>query len=410
MLTKSVRHATTALYTMKTVDINIHERSVTKLIKRGNLSGSFVVGKYRFSPYTACEHGCMYCDGRAERYYVEGEFDKDIIVRTNASDLLGAELPKLREKGFISLGSGVSDVYQPIEKELELTRSCAAALAQHTHPVTVMTKSSLIIRDLDVWRRVEAGFMMLVSLTFADDQTRQVFEPAAGSVEERLEALSVFKSAGCFTGVLAMPLLPYITDTDEHVGRLYEKLKAVKPDFIMPAGLTLRPGRQKQFFLSRLAKYRPDIVPAYEEIYGEDRPSGVVTRNYQESLYRRLNKHVRASGIPFLVPHGIFAPRLHLYDSLQVLLAHMDEIYASRGVATKELQSARRRYVDWICDRKRFYNRRRNYPFTELDEELIRAASDGTLRSVLENDKLLGFVRRVLSGAIFDYAEVELRD
>ena len=83
--------------------------ALAQSIRRANLSGSFVVGKYSFSPYMACQHGCVYCDGRAERYYVEGDFERDIVVRENLPDLLAREIPRLREKGFVSMGSGISD-------------------------------------------------------------------------------------------------------------------------------------------------------------------------------------------------------------------------------------------------------------------------------------------------------------
>ena len=174
-----------------------------------------MVGKYSFSPYMACAHGCVYCDGRAERYYVEGDFERDIVVRPNLPELLASELPKLRERGFISIGSGISDAYQPIEAENRIMARCAEVLAAHDHPVTLMSKSALALRDLDAWKAVNdrTRFMMLVSLTHADDGTRQVWEPGASSVDDRIEMLRRFSEAGCATGVLAMPLLPEITDT-----------------------------------------------------------------------------------------------------------------------------------------------------------------------------------------------------
>ena len=99
-------------------------RTVKKAIRREQLADPFTISMYRFSPYHACEHGCSYCDGRAEKYYVDGVFDRDIIIRENEPELLELELPKLRERAPIGIGSGVTDVYQPVEVNERLMRRC----------------------------------------------------------------------------------------------------------------------------------------------------------------------------------------------------------------------------------------------------------------------------------------------
>jgi len=393
--------------------VRLQRKTVRQILNRANLSGSFVVGKYRFSPYMACEHGCAYCDGRAERYYVEGEFDRDIVVRTNAPELLASEVSKLRERGFISLGSGISDVYQPTESDLGLTRTCVEVLAEHSFPVTVMTKSHLALRDIDLFRRLASGpgCMIIVSLTFVDDTMRRQFEPRASSVSDRLSLLSAARSEGCHTGVLAMPLIPGLTDTEEHLDRLYSQLEAVKPDFIMPAGLTLRPGRQKEFFFHTLKDAYPALLPSFASIYRENRLSGMQHPEYQRELTGRLRRAIVSSRIPFLVPHRVYAGRLHRYDALQVLMAHMDEIYTTRGIDTTRLGEARRRYVDWLCEKKRTYNRRPSTSFEDLDGELLLAHSSGELSETIGNEKLMELLSPViLEGKVFDYVELRLEN
>jgi len=361
----------------------------------------------------ACEHGCAYCDGRAEKYYVDGVFDRDIVARANAPELLAQELPKLRERGYITLGSGVSDVYQPSEREEQLTRACLEVLADHDLPVTVMTKSHLVLRDLDLWRAIarRSGAMIIVSLTFADDSMREWFEPGASSVKERLDVLRKCKEAGCDTGVLAMPLLPFITDTEYALSDLYKSLEAVGPDFVMPAGLTLRPGRQKAFFLERLGSVRPDLLCAYRDIYRENRPSGIASVSYRRGHSERLHRAIVESRIPFHVPHRIYAGRLHGYDALQVLFAHMDELYTVRGVDTSPLREARARYLAWLDERKRIYNRRPSMSFADLDGELMLALASGELEEVLANPRLADLVSSILrDGKTFDYVELSLSD
>ncbi len=126
-------------------------RTINKAIKKDLFPDPYFVAKYHFSPYMACEHACVYCDGRAEKYFVEGDYEKDIVVRKNLIEILAKELPKMREPGIISIGSGISDVYQPIEKEEKLVQKSAELLLQYDFGVTVLTKSSLVERDLDLW-------------------------------------------------------------------------------------------------------------------------------------------------------------------------------------------------------------------------------------------------------------------
>ena len=390
-------------------DIHLHARRVKQLIKRSNLSGTFVVGKYRFSPYHACEHGCAYCDGRAERYYVEGDFERDIVMRENAPELLKREVTKLRERGWITLSSGVSDVYQPVEKENMVTRKCAEILRHAGFPITIMTKSDLVLRDLDIWSDIASsvGCMIIVSLTFADDSIRKPFEPSASSVEDRLHVLDAAKSAGCYTGVLAMPLIPFITDTEDQISRLYDRLLAVDPDFIMPAGLTLRPGRQKRHFLKMIKRYDPRLVAPISEIYREEWPSGASTRVYRRDLQKKIKQAVVRTGKSFLVPHYVYAPRLHRYDALSVLLSHMDELYSLHEVDTIRLQEARKRFVTWIVEKKSTYNRRPSTRYEDFDREVAEAFSSGELESVFANPKLHQFCSKiVLDGDLFDYESV----
>lgn len=391
-----------------------HPRDVKTALRRGNLSGSFVVGKYSFSPYMACQHGCAYCDGRAERYWVDGDFGRDIVVRRNLPDLLEKESAKLRERGFISIGSGISDAYQPIERRERIMERCAAILAQSDHPVSLMTKSSLALRDIDAWAEVNrrTRFMLIVSLTHSDDTTRRTFEPLASSVSERLEVLRAFKAAGCATGVLAMPFLPGVTDTDENLSSLYDLLREVGVDWVMPGGLTLRPGRQKQFYVGVLTRHYPALVPLYDDLYRENRQSGAPLGSYNEALNFRSRIHNDRVQIPPVVPHRIYQGQLHLYDEVNVLLHHMVELYTARGTNTGRLKTGLRGYMEWLGGRKTHYNRRRSWRYEDLDAELTdlcRGIGEPSLAGVVRNDRLADFVSQVaLDRKTFDYVELAL--
>src|SRR3990172_1299304 len=97
-----------------------HDRRVKCALRKAKLGEPFLASRFSFSPYMACGHGCAYCDGRAERYWVDGVFDRDIVVRTNIVEVLEAEVTRLRERAVVSVGSGISDAYQPVELSREL--------------------------------------------------------------------------------------------------------------------------------------------------------------------------------------------------------------------------------------------------------------------------------------------------
>ena len=393
----------------------VHERIVSSALRRANLTGSFVLGKYGLSPSMACAHGCTYCDGRAERYWVEGEFDRDIVVRPNLPELLARELPRLRERGFISIGSGITDAYQPVEQVRAISRGCAEVIADSGRPAIVMTKNASVTRDLDLWRLVNerSRFLLVVSLTHSDDRTRAHFEPNASSVEERLCALRAFREAGCATGVLAMPLLPGITDTDDNLGRLYDRLAEVGVDFVQPGGLTLRPGRQKRYYIERLLAAYPSLTAEYDRLYAQERASGAPLAGYDNDVVSRALLHNRRVSIPFLPPHAIYRGILHRYDEVNVLAHHMLDLYRAAGADVVRLRAAAGRYTDWLVARKTRYNRRQSSRYEDLDAELLAACAGSALPDIdeiVQNPRFADLIRSVaVDRATFDYTTLRLQ-
>jgi DNA repair photolyase len=392
--------------------VHKHYRYVKKILRKSNLAGSFMCGRYSFSPYMACSHGCVYCDGRAEKYWVEGDFEKDIVVRKNLPELLSVELPKLRETATITIGSGISDAYQPPEIEEELMRRAAEIFAASDFPVSILTKSAMALRDLDCWKTVNerGGFNLYVSLTFVDDSLRRIFEPHASSVDERLELLNGYKEAGCRIGVMAMPLLPFISDTEENMKALFEKLKAIEVDFIMPFGLTLRPGRQKDFFMNILDKHFPDLKHEYERLYGNNLISGSPIYSYRKSLREKVDRLASEFEFSEEIPHELFRGRLPLYDEVYVLLCHMAMLYERKGIDdTRRLKKSTDRYRKWLLERKKEFNRRRTITQDQLEEEFQDLLRSEAMADILGNSKLSGFMSEVVfERKLFDYRKLEL--
>jgi len=162
---------------------------------------------YVVNPYVGCQHGCTYCYARFMKRFTGhkelwGEF---VDVKINAPDLLKHEIDK-KSPGRVWI-SGVCDPYQPLETVYELTRKCLEILVQYRWPVTVQTKSPLVLRDIDLLKesdKIEVG----LSVTSADDEIRKLFEPSAPSIQERLKALERLHLAGIRTYAMIAPMLP----------------------------------------------------------------------------------------------------------------------------------------------------------------------------------------------------------
>ncbi|MGH8405704.1 MAG: PA0069 family radical SAM protein, partial [Pseudomonas sp.] len=172
------------------------------------------------NPYRGCEHGCIYCYARPSHAYWDLspglDFETKLIAKTNAADVLEQQLSK---PGYtcapINLGSN-TDPYQPIEREYKITRQTLEVLLRYRHPVTIITKGSLILRDLDLLTELAQQRLVavMISLTSLDDELKRILEPRTAAPKARLRAIRVMREAGIPVGVLCSPMIPMINDSE----------------------------------------------------------------------------------------------------------------------------------------------------------------------------------------------------
>ncbi|MDY7562505.1 PA0069 family radical SAM protein [Pseudomonas sp. 10B1] len=172
------------------------------------------------NPYRGCEHGCIYCYARPSHAYWDMspglDFETKLIAKTNAAAVLEQQLSK---PGYrcapITLGSN-TDPYQPIEREYKITRALLEVLLRYRHPVTIITKGSLILRDLDLLAELAKQRLVsvFISLTTLDDELKRILEPRAAAPKARLRAIRVMRQAGIPVGVLCAPMIPMINDSE----------------------------------------------------------------------------------------------------------------------------------------------------------------------------------------------------
>lgn len=217
---------------------------------------------YTMNLYRGCCHGCIYCDSRSECYQIEA-FDS-VRVKENALLLVERELRAKRKKGLVGTGS-MSDPYNPWEKTLALTRGALQLIERYQFGVAIATKSPLVQRDADVLKRIgeKAPAIVKMTITTAEDALCQKIEPHVAPTSKRFEALEALSRAGIYCGILLMPLLPYINDTEENVLAIVQRAADCGVKFIYPGfGVTLR-DTQQLYFYQQLDRLFPGIKARY---------------------------------------------------------------------------------------------------------------------------------------------------
>lgn len=275
------------------------------LTKREILAdGWFHINK-SLNAYRGCEHGCVYCDGMSEYYHVDN-FTTHIRIKENAPEILKKELKKLGYSSqteletetlwsflpetdskklamksprriVIGVCGGVSDGYQPAEMEHKITRQLLETLLDFRLPAMVLTKSNLVLRDIDLLKEINqvAFANAAFTITLHDDEVRKIIEPKASSTFERFEALKELRKAGIPGGVMATPIIPWIGTTHENMEGLAREAKSAGAEFIVFGNMTLKPGRQKDYFLSVIRKRFPEYVDRIGSAYANENRYGM---------------------------------------------------------------------------------------------------------------------------------------
>ncbi len=220
--------------------------------------------------YRGCCHGCLYCDSRSDCYQI-GEFDR-VRVKADALRILRDDLARKIRPAFIATGS-MSDPYNPFEEELRLTRHALELIDAYDCGVAIATKSDLIVRDIDILTSIQIHSPVICkfTVTTADDALAARLEPQAPPPSRRLAALRRLSEAGLFVGVLLMPVLPFLEDSDESVLAVVEGAAQAGARFIYPAlGVTMRQG-QREYFLDGLERAFPGqgLKGRYLRQYGD---------------------------------------------------------------------------------------------------------------------------------------------
>lgn len=291
----------------------IKAKTILSKVKYGN---SWYGIDYNMNLYRGCSHGCIYCDSRSNCYHID---NFDIVKgKENALQILEQELSEKREKGVVGIGA-MSDTYNPLEKEYELTRGALRLLLKYGFGVSIDTKSDLILRDIDLLKEINSKNDVIVKFTITTpkDELAKIIEPRVCVSSKRLQAIKTLSDNGIFAGVMLNPVLPFITDKEEDLKELVRLASENGAKFIHTyMGMTLREN-QRDYYFENLDKYFSGLKQKYMRCYGARYNCKAI--NYKK-LYKVFTEECKKYGILYKMSDIIKAYKKEKSDTEQLTL------------------------------------------------------------------------------------------
>jgi len=265
----------------------LNPKEVKSILNKHKKRDGWFLTEYSVNPYEGCSCNCLYCYIRGSKY---GENMADTLsVKSNALAVLEKQLRSRSAKsqfGFVALGSA-TDAYMPHERQLGITEGMLKLLFKYRFPVFISTKRELIMRDIellkqidqtavlppDLKNRLNRGLILSVSISSMDERIANIVEPGACTPLERLGILQQLKQHDFLVGVNAIPILPYISDTEEELEKIISAAAANGADYILVGGLTLFGNGiadSKTLFYKFLQRYDASLIPKYDQLYKEN--------------------------------------------------------------------------------------------------------------------------------------------
>ncbi|MQY12559.1 hypothetical protein SRB5_26950 [Streptomyces sp. RB5] len=278
--------------------ITFHEVRARSVINRVP-GASRMPFEWTVNPYRGCSHACVYCFARKTHSYLDLDtglgFDSQIVVKVNAGDVLRRELAGRRWTGaHIAMGTNV-DCYQRAEGRYALMPRILAALRDYANPYSILTKGTLILRDLDLLKEsarvTDVG--VAVSVGFLDPELWRTVEPGTPAPQRRLDVVRTLTAHGIDCGVLMAPVIPFLGDSPEQLRATVRAIAAAGATSVTPLVLHLRPGA-REWFTAWLRQHHPHLVHRYRTMYagGTYAPTW-----YQRHITRQVHEFAREAGI-----------------------------------------------------------------------------------------------------------------
>ncbi|MGC4983558.1 Rv2578c family radical SAM protein [Streptomyces sp. DT193] len=278
--------------------ITFHEVQARSIVNRVP-GASRMPFEWTVNPYRGCSHACVYCFARKTHSYLDLDtglgFDSQIVVKVNAPELLRRQLASRRWHGeHIAMGTNV-DCYQRAEGRYRLMPGIIAALRDHANPFSILTKGTLILRDLDLLKQASevTDVGISVSVGFTDTELWRTVEPGTPAPERRLDVVRTLTDHGIGCGVLMAPVIPFLGDHPAQLRATVQAVAASGATSVTPLVLHLRPGA-REWFMAWLEHHHPHLVRRYERLYAE---GAYAPKWYQRRITRQVHELAQEYGI-----------------------------------------------------------------------------------------------------------------
>jgi len=267
--------------------LSIREVKAKSILNKTGIPGM----SYCLNPYTGCAHGCIYCYATFMKKYSghdDEEWGKFVDVKINLPEILSKEVKK-KQVGRVCIGT-VEDAYQPIEQEKQLTRKAIEILKENNFPFEILTKSSLVSRDIDILKDCK-DCSVEISITTIDENVRKIFEPNADTIENRLKCIKKLTEAGVETNVFFGPVLPYFSDNEASIYTLFDAFEAVGVKRVLVDTLNYR-NKKGPLIIEKIKNSYPMAVGYYQNFIKNPNGYDFRLREIIKSVVKNRNMNV----------------------------------------------------------------------------------------------------------------------
>ncbi len=283
--------------------VTFHEVTAKSVLNKV-VAGSRMPFEWTINPYRGCSHACVYCFARKSHTYLDFDagldFDSQVVVKINAAEVLRKELAKPSwGRQHVALGTN-TDPYQRAEGRYQLMPGIIGALADSGTPLSILTKGTLLARDIPLLKHAAAQVPVGVgiSLAMTDERLSEAIEPGTPGPRARLKLVSRLRDAGLPCGVMAMPILPWLSDSDDALDSLFGALAAAGATGVTAGALYLKPGT-REWFMQWIAREHPQLAGKYRRLYGS---GSYASKEYRAWLAGRIRYFKALHG--FAGSHG----------------------------------------------------------------------------------------------------------
>ena len=308
------------------------EKEYKSILNKLKYIDNWFWGRYTINTYNGCQFGCTYCDARSAHYHMPADFENQIVIKQNPAEMLDKRISRARTLlPDVVVFGGVTDCYQPAEKKYEHTRRMLEVLLKHRYPVHIITKSTLVLRDLDLLEEIAQQTWCTVSVTITtmDEEVASFVDFQAPAPQKRIAVVQEIKAKAPHvqSGVLLIPLIPVLCDSDDSLRKVVSAARTAAADYLLfGGGMSLR-DTQAQWFLTKLQARFPTIYRQYQDIYKFSGHAPVYEGNYWTSAEYLLDRQpklfdlCRELGVPYRIPRWLPADwRYHNYRIAEPML------------------------------------------------------------------------------------------